>query len=154
MKVKTLIEELQKYDPEARVYLGSAFGQGIDEALVCYSFMHSNDVILAPASELDLTDEITGMVEHYDEEGWDEGDIYEDMIDKGFTPDVVAENYNMQFANSMICYCASHGIDYEKGYDGFVCKHCINGICELREDVADDFSCKGSISDVNECNYL
>ncbi len=112
MKVKELIKQLEQYDPEARVYNDSWMGEGASEILCCFCYAHNGHIILEDATQFDVGEEIKAMFDYYIEEGWDETDGYEDMIDKGYTPDVVAEYYNEESAMLMKRYCDKHGIDY------------------------------------------
>ena len=112
MKVKTLIEALQNYNPEARVYLMEWVGKPIREALVAYRIGKNKDIILEDATQFDVENEIEAMFEHYLEEGIDETDAYQEMIDWGYTPDVIAEYYKEEVAEHMRKYCDEHGIEY------------------------------------------
>ena len=114
MKVKELIKQLKQYDPEARVYFGSWMGKGRSEILSCFDFAHNGNVILEDENEFDVGEEIQAMFNHYIEEGWDETDAYEEMIDRGYTPDVVSKYYNEWTGKCMKKYCDEHGIDYER----------------------------------------
>ena len=114
MKVKELIRQLHNYDPEARVYLESYMGEGRREALCSLSYMNGRGpkaVILEDASQFDVGEEIGAMLDMFSQEDWDETDAYQSMVDRGYTPDVVAEYYSEAQAEAMRDYCERHGIE-------------------------------------------
>lgn len=112
MKVKELIRQLEQFDPEARVYTSSYMGEGRNEILCCISYRHNGDVIVEDATEFDVGNEIGVMFDYFYEDGVDETDAYTEMCDRGYTPDVVSEYYNMDVGKHMKEYCDEHGIDY------------------------------------------
>lgn len=110
MKVKELIRQLKQQDPEARVYYGSWLGKGRNEILLCFGYQGNKDVILEDASEFDVAEEIKSRLDHYSENGYYELDAYQEMVDCGFTPDVVAKYYDKEIAKHMEDFCDEHGI--------------------------------------------
>lgn len=113
MKVKTLIEALKKYDPEARVCFGSFNGEGKDEILNCYCYtLHPEKVILKTADQFDVAEEIKELCNYFIETNTDEIDGYSEMIDIGYTPDVVEKYCGKEMADDMRNYCDTHGIEY------------------------------------------
>lgn len=112
MKVKELIRQLSQYPPESRVYYGGWKGHGRDEILCTLRYEGSGDVILEDASEFDVGNEVGALLEHYAENNYDETDAYQDMVDKGYTPEVVAYHYSREFADTVMRpYCEEHGIE-------------------------------------------
>lgn len=112
MKVKELIRQLENYDPEARVYSDCWMGEGKDEILCSFSYKDNGNVILENASQFDMKEEIEAMFDYYNEESIDEIDGYQDMCDKGYTPDVVSKYYDEETGEHMRQFCDEHGIDY------------------------------------------
>ncbi len=112
MKVKEIIKQLEKYDPEARVYTSSHDGKGIDEILTCIRYVDSGDIILENEHEFDVSNEIDMMLAWYYMNGYDEIDTYQEMVDRGYTPDLV-EKYNETEAEThvMRTFCKEHGIE-------------------------------------------
>lgn len=35
-----------------------------------------------------------------------------------------------------------------------MCKHCEDGLCEIRYGIADDPSCNGTMEEMSQCNYI
>lgn len=110
MKVKTLLEYLSTQDPEGRVFLGSAEGHGEKEFLCCFSFAHNNDVVLVTEDDFDVKEELTPMLEKFVEEGVDELDAYQDMLDLGYTPDILKKYGLAGEADAMEVFCREHGM--------------------------------------------
>ena len=110
MKVRRLIEELQKFNPESRVYFGSWMGKGRNEILCCFAFKDNEEVILETAEEFDTKNEIKEMFDAFIEEGWDEADAYREMIDFGYTPQLLKWIGMEDEANHMEEFCKEHGI--------------------------------------------
>jgi len=113
MKVKEMIRQLEKFDPEARVYTSSYMGKGVDEVLTCIAYVHNGDVIVQNENEFDVANEIQEMLEWYSEHNYDEADAYREMIDRGYTPDLLDIYYNPEFKNhTMRKFCREHGIEW------------------------------------------
>lgn len=111
MKVKELIRQLQQYDPEARVYYGSSNGRGDAEILTTSKFANCRDVIIEDASQFDVGSELVAMLDLYGKKGADESDAYQEMVDRGFTPDVLDEYLGDGLGEHMREYCMEHGIE-------------------------------------------
>lgn len=113
MKVKELIKQLESYDPEARVYTSSYMGEGTDEVLACIAYVHNGDVIIENENQFDVENEIQEMLEWYSEHDYDEADAYREMIDRGYTPDLLDIYYDSEFKNhTMRNFCREHGIEW------------------------------------------
>lgn len=113
MKVKELIRQLESYDPEARVYTSSYMGEGIDEVLACIAYVHNGDVIIENENQFDVENEIDEMLHWYADNDYDETDAYQEMIDRGYTPDLLDTYYDSEFKNhTMRKYCEEHGINW------------------------------------------
>lgn len=111
MKVKELINRLQKYDPEARVYSGTNHGHGDMEILTVFSFSHNSDVILEDEMQFDVANEVREMLEWYASGEVDETSAYQEMVDAGYTPDLLRRYGFDDTASVMEKYCAEHGIE-------------------------------------------
>ena len=110
MKVKTLLEYLSTQDPEGRVFLGSAEGHGEKEFLCCFSFVDNSDVVLSTEDDFDVKEELTSMLGEFIKEGVDELDAYQDMLDLGYTPDILRKNDLAGEADAMEVFCREHGM--------------------------------------------
>lgn len=111
MKVKELIRQLKEFDPEARVFADSYEGKGINEILCLFSFVDNGDVILEHADQFDVGCEIDTMLDYYNDNYYDEVDAYQEMSDKGYTPDVLEKYYNKDAAEHMRWYCDHYNIN-------------------------------------------
>ena len=113
MKVKELIRQLESYDPEARVYTSSYMGEGTDEVLACIAYVHSGDVIIENENQFDVENEIYEMLDWYINNDYDEADAYREMIDRGYTPDLLDVYCDSEFKNhTMRNFCKEHGIEW------------------------------------------
>ena len=113
MKVKEMIRQLEKFDPEARVYTSSYMGEGTDEVLACIAYVHNGDVIVQNENEFDVANEIDEMLHWYTDNNYDEADAYQEMIDRGYTPDLLDIYYDPEFKNhTMRTFCKEHGIEW------------------------------------------
>lgn len=113
MKVKELIKQLEGYDPEARVYTSSYMGEGTDEVLACIAYVHNGDVIIENENQFDVENEIDEMLHWYADNDYDETDAYQEMIDRGYTPDLLDTYCDSEFRNhTMRKYCEEHGINW------------------------------------------
>lgn len=113
MKVREMIRQLEKFDPEARVYTSSYMGKGTDEVLACIAYVHNGDVIVQNENEFDVANEIDEMLHWYADNNYDEADAYREMIDRGYTPDLLDIYYDPEFKNhTMRDFCEEHGIEW------------------------------------------
>lgn len=113
MKVKELIKQLESYNPEARVYTSSYMGEGTDEVLACIAYVHNGDVIIENENQFDVENEIDEMLHWYADNDYDETDAYQEMIDRGYTPDLLDTYYDSEFKNhTMRNFCREHGIEW------------------------------------------
>lgn len=113
MKVKELIRQLESYDPEARVYTSSYMGEGTDEVLACIAYVHNGDVIIENENQFDVENEIQEMLDWYADNDYDEADAYQEMINRGYTPDLLDIYYDPEFKNhTMRTFCERHGIEW------------------------------------------
>ena len=113
MKVKEMIRQLEKFDPEARVYTSSYMGEGTDEVLACIAYVHNGDVIVQNENEFDVENEIKEMLDWYWEHNYDEADAYQEMIDRGYTPDLLDIYYPPEdISHAMRNFCEEHGIEW------------------------------------------
>lgn len=113
MKVKELIRQLEGYDPEARVYTSSYMGEGTNEVLACIAYVHNGDVIVQNENEFDVENEIKEMLDWYWEHNYDKADAYREMIDRGYTPDLLDKYYSPEdITHVMRNFCEEHGIEW------------------------------------------
>lgn len=113
MKVKELIRQLESYNPEARVYTSSYMGEGTDEVLACIAYVHNGDVIIENENQFDVENEIQEMLDWYADNDYDEADAYREMIDRGYTPDLLDVYYRPEWRyHTMRKYCEEHGIEW------------------------------------------
>lgn len=111
MKVKELIKQLKEFNPEARVFADSYEGKGVDEILCSFSFVDNGDVVLEHADQFDIKEEIDAMLDYYNDNYYDEVDAYQEMFNKGYTPDVLEKYYNKDAAEHMRWYCEHYNIN-------------------------------------------
>ena len=110
MKVKLLIEKLQKMDPEATVLLGDRFGK---EILYVDTFENMDGhypVWLETEDDVDMKEEINAMFNYFIENDIDELDGYTEMLDIGITPDMVREHVGDEAADHMEKFMEKHGL--------------------------------------------
>lgn len=80
MKVKTLIEKLEKMDPEAEIRLHDKVGEPV---LFVLSAKNIPDVWLQSERDVDMADEIQSRFDDAIENGTDELDVYMEMLEAG-----------------------------------------------------------------------
>ena len=112
MKVKRLIEQLQKMNPEAKVYIGDYGGS---ECLYLDTFYVNGvpdpeTVWLQTEWDVDMTSEINAMFDTFIKENWDEVDGYQLMLDIGITPNIVRRNVGDEAADHMEKFMEEHGL--------------------------------------------
>lgn len=108
MKVKTLIQSLQKKNPEAKVMLNYRDG---NECLFCLSAKGEDDVVwLEGEHDMDLSAELEARYEHAMETGMDELDFYIDLLEIGITMIMVSRYMGKEHAEHMKTFCNEHGL--------------------------------------------
>ena len=108
MKVKTLIQYLEKKNPEARVMLNY---RDVNECLFCVSEQGKDDVIwLEGEHDMDLSAELEARYEHAIETGIDELDFYMELLEIGITMVMVARYMGREHAEHMKAFCNEHGL--------------------------------------------
>lgn len=108
MKVKTLIKQLEKFNPEAIVKLHH---RDDEELLFTVGIVGMDDVMwLETESDNDMSSEISARFEAALEENWDELDFYMDLLEIGITVDMVRKYMDNEHADHMKQFCYEHGL--------------------------------------------
>lgn len=108
MKVKTLIKELYKFNPEADVKLNDYDG---DVVLFANARANDNTIVwLDGEHDMDLGEEISARYEIAAEEQMDELDFFMDLLEIGITVDLVRKYMDEEDANHMEQFCKEHGL--------------------------------------------
>lgn len=108
MKVKKLIEKLEKMNPEAEVRLNDYAG----EAALFVNARQKDDTVvwLDGENDIDMSSEIIARFEAASEVWNDELDFYMDLLETGITVDMVRKYMDDETANHMQEYCKEHGL--------------------------------------------
>lgn len=107
MKVKTLIEKLQKMNPEAEVLM---HGKGGFPVLFVMAAEEIDPVWLECESDTDMVDEIQSRFDDAIENGTDELDVYMEMLETGINIPMVRKYMGNIVADSMQKFCEEHGL--------------------------------------------
>ena len=108
MKVKTLIEKLGKFNPEAEVKLNDYHG---DEVLFVNARKDDkNTVWLDGEHDIDMGEEISARYEHATETQMSDLDFYTDLVETGITVDMVRKYMDEEHATHMQKFCEEHGL--------------------------------------------
>lgn len=107
MKVKRMVEELQKFNPDAEVKLHHRNG---NNALFILSYVkNESTVVIEDKDDNDLRAELSAHFDHAAEEQMDELDFFIDLLDTGFTLEDIRENLPEQYEYSER-FCREHGL--------------------------------------------
>lgn len=108
MKVKTLINYLEKFNPEAEVKLNDYDG---DTALFVNARANDPNIVwLDGENDIDMSSEISARYEIALEEQMDELDFYMDLMEIGITVDMVRKYMDDEHADHMENFCKEHGL--------------------------------------------
>lgn len=107
MKVKTLIEKLQKMNPEAEVLM---HGKGGFPVLFVMAAKGIDPIWLECESDTDMADEIQSRFDDAIENGTDELDVYMEMLEAGINIPMVRKYMGNSVADSMQKFCEEHGL--------------------------------------------
>lgn len=107
MKVKTLIEKLEKMDPEAEIRLQDKVGEPV---LFVLSAKNIPDVWLQSERDVDMADEIQSRFDDAIENGTDELDVYMEMLEAGIDVSMVRKYLGDDAADYMQRFCGEHGL--------------------------------------------
>ena len=107
MKVKTLIEKLEKMDPEAEIRLHDKVGEPV---LFVLSAKNIPDVWLQSERDVDMADEIQSRFDDAIENGTDELDVYMEMLEAGIDVSMVRKYLGDNAADYMQRFCGEHGL--------------------------------------------
>lgn len=108
MKVSRAIKELQKYNPDAEVLIGSHQGK----PLLFVLGMKANDkaVWLESEDDCDLAEELKVRFEMAVERQLDELDFYMDLLEIGIDVECVRRYLGDEKADHMEEFCREHGL--------------------------------------------
>lgn len=107
MKVKTLIEKLEKMDPEAEVRLHDKSGEPVLFVLCAKKYP---DVWLQTEGDVDMSDEIQARFDDAIENGTDELNVYMEMLETGIDVPMVRKHLGDEAADHMQDFCEEHGL--------------------------------------------
>ena len=108
MKVKALIERLQKMNPEAEVRLNDHNGE---TALFVNAIGRDDGIVWIDGEiDIDMTEEISARFENAIEEWDDELNFYIDLLETGITVDMVRKYMDDEHADHMQKFCEEHGL--------------------------------------------
>ena len=91
MTIKKLKQIIEDMPDDARIYLddGTSFFDNNSEVL-CFvkgSGINNKKIILQTRNDLDIEEELTARINFYEDEEWDEYDMFLDLGEDGFTLD-------------------------------------------------------------------
>lgn len=108
MKVKKLMELLNKLDPEARVLLHSREGK---ESLFVLSLQNDPSVAwIETSDDVDMKTELKEQFEAAAESNMDETEFYQELLDTGITVDIVRYYMGNDIGTHMKEFCEDHGL--------------------------------------------
>lgn len=108
MRVKRLIEELSKFNPDAIVKMHHRDDEPV---LFVLGVVGDNErVWLESESDNDMGEEIMARFENAIEEGIDELDVYTELLDIGIDVDMVRRHTDDETADHMQKFCEEHGL--------------------------------------------
>lgn len=105
MKVKKLIEELNKFDPEAQVIMR---GVGYPVLFVLARTDDTKTVLVECETDCDVL--LSDFFENAINEGRDELDVYSELLDLGITPTTVGKYLGEERGKYMHNFCEEHGL--------------------------------------------
>lgn len=105
MKVKTLIEKLEKMDPEAEVRLHDKSGEPVLFVLCAKKYP---DVWLQTEGDVDMSDEIQARFDDAIENGTDELDVYMEMLETGIDVPMVRKHLGDEAGGYKTVICIYH----------------------------------------------
>lgn len=108
MKVKKLIEQLNKYDPEAVVRMHERYGSPVLFALALQN--DHTTVWLECEEDTDMAEEIKVRFQQALESEQDELDFYTDLLETGIDVDMVCRYLDDDTADHMETFCKDHGL--------------------------------------------
>lgn len=108
MKVKHLIERLEKMNPDAVVRLGDKNGEPV--LFVMALINDEENVWLESESCCDMANEIQTRFEDAIEDGTDELDVYMEMLELGIDVDMVRRYFGDESADHMEAFCKDCGL--------------------------------------------
>lgn len=107
MKVKRMIEELLKCNPEAEVKLHGKWG---NNALFVLSYVGDDkNIVIADKDDADLASELEARYERACKEQTDELDFYMDLFESGITLEDIRENLPEKYEQGKK-FCEEHGL--------------------------------------------
>ena len=108
MKVKTIIEKLSKFNPEAEVRLNNYNGE---EALFINARLNDNGIVwLDGENEINMTEEIRSRYKYAAKNKISDIDFYKDLLETGITVDMVRRYISDSVAYVMEQFCIEYGL--------------------------------------------
>ena len=108
MKVKTLIERLSKFNPEAEVRLNDYAGE---TALFVNARKNDNTVVwLDGENDIDMGEEIVARFQNSPNYFRTDLEFYKDLLETGITVDMVRKYMGDDYANIMQQVCEKNGL--------------------------------------------
>lgn len=108
MKVKQLIHELSKFNPEANVTLHTCNG---DNALFVLSLKNSPlSVWIEGNADTDLKSQLQLFEEQVNQENWEEQDVYAELVNKGITAKDIQMCFGEERAKHFVERCTYYGL--------------------------------------------
>lgn len=108
MTVKTIMELLNKMDPEARVLLHNRNGK---ESLFLSSLQNDPSVVwIETEDDADMNAELKGRFEAAEESCMDETEFYQELLETGITVEMVSHYMGDDIGIHMREFCEEHGL--------------------------------------------
>lgn len=108
MKVKTMLEKLNKMNPEAEVRIGDYCGFPV---LFMVSRLNDDKVVwMETEVDIDLATELQARFDNAAEVQMDELDFYTELLEIGITVDTIRRNLGNDKAEHMKTFCEEHGL--------------------------------------------
>ena len=110
MTARMMIEELQKFNPDARVMMHDWRGDEVLFVLKAANDYPTSNVWLEGLEDIDIDEELKAELECAVDEFASEADFYAWWLEKGITPDMVELYVSEEAARHMIEVCEEHGL--------------------------------------------
>ncbi len=107
MNVGTLIEHLQKFEPNEVVKLHTWEGEPV---LFVVAAKTRYGVVLETESDVDMKSEVRDRFDEAIKNGISEDDVYSGMLELGIDVEMVRKYMGDDTANHMKEYCETHGL--------------------------------------------
>lgn len=108
MNVGTLIEHLQKFEPNEEVKLRTWGGEPVLFVVAAANTRYG--VVLETESDVDMKSEIRDRFDEAVQNGISEDEVYSGMLELGIDVEMVRKYMGDDTANHMKEYCETHGL--------------------------------------------